>query len=52
MEIITKINEDQITLLIMKIFIKIVTIIEIIMKKKNKKQQASINYNNGNSLNE
>ena len=35
-----------------KVFIKIVAIIEIIMKKKYKKQQASINYNNGNSLNE
>ena len=33
MEIISKINEDQIILLIMKIFLKIVTIIEIIMKK-------------------
>ena len=40
MEIITKINEDQIIL-------KIVTIIEIIMKKYIKK----INYNNGNSFN-
>ena len=30
MEIITKINEDQIILLIMKIFLKIVTIIEIL----------------------
>ena len=37
MEIITKINEDQIILLIMKIFLKIVTIIEIIMKKYIKK---------------
>ena len=33
MEIITKINEDKIILLIIKMFIKIVTIIEIIMKK-------------------
>ena len=32
--------------------IKIVAIIGIIMKKIYKKQQASINYNNGNSLNE
>ena len=30
MEIITKINEDQIILVIMKIFLKIVTIIEIL----------------------
>ena len=37
MEIITKINEDQIILLIMKIFLKIVTIIEIIIKKYMKK---------------
>ena len=42
MEIITKINEDQITLLIMKIFIKIVTIIEIIMKKKNIKNNKRV----------
>ena len=48
MEIVTKINEDQIILLIMKIFLKIVTIIEIIIKKYIKK----INYNNGNSFNE
>ena len=41
MEIITKINEDQIIL-------KIVTIIEIILKKIYKK----INYNNGNNFNE
>ena len=33
MEIITKINKDKIILLIIKMFIKIVTIIEIIMKK-------------------
>ena len=33
MEIITKINEAKIILLIIKMFIKIVTIIEIIMKK-------------------
>ena len=33
MEIVTIINEDKITLLILKIFAKIVTIIEIIMKK-------------------
>ena len=37
--------EDEIILLIIKVFIKIVSIIEIIMKKY-------INYNNGNSLNE
>ena len=43
--------EDKIILLIIKVFAKIVANIEIIMKKKNK-QQASINYNNGNSLNE
>ena len=33
MEIVTMINEDKIILLILKIFSKIVTIIEIIMKK-------------------
>ena len=33
MEILTMINEDKIILLILKIFTKIVTIIEIIMKK-------------------
>ena len=33
MEIITKINEDKIILLIIKMFIKIVTLIETIMKK-------------------
>ena len=37
--------EDKIILLILKIFTKIISIIEIIMKKY-------INYNNGNSLNE
>ena len=36
---------DKIILLIIKAFVKIVSIIEIIMKKY-------INYNNGNSLNE
>ena len=36
--------EDKIILLIIKVFVKIVSIIEIIMKKKH--------YNNGNSLNE
>ena len=36
--------EDKIILLIIKVFLKIVSIIEIIMKKY-------INYNNGNSLN-
>ena len=40
--------EDKIILMILKVFVKIVSIIEIIIKK----QQASINYNNGNSLNE
>ena len=38
------INQDKIILLILKIFTKIVTIIEIIMKKITKN-------NNGNSLN-
>ena len=33
MEIVTMINEDKIILLIIKVFVKIVTIIEIIMKK-------------------
>ena len=37
--------EDKIILLIIKVFVKIVAIIEIIMKKY-------VNYNNGNSLNE
>ena len=37
--------EDKIILLIIKVFVKIVSIIEIIMKKY-------INYNNGNRLNE
>ena len=37
--------EDKIILLIIKLFLKIVSIIEIIMKKY-------INYNNGNTLNE
>ena len=36
--------EDKIILLIITVFVKIVSIIEIIMKKY-------INYNNGNSLN-
>ena len=36
--------EDKIILLIIKVFVKIVSIIEIIMKKY-------INYNNGNCLN-
>ena len=39
--------EDKIILLILKVFVKIISIIEIIIKK----QQAGINYN-GNSLNE
>ena len=40
MEIVTMINEDKITLLIIKVFVKIVAIIEIIMKKiiKNNKR--------------
>ena len=40
--------EDKIILLILKIFVKIVSIIEIIIKK----QQTRKNYNNGNSLSE
>ena len=40
--------EDKIILLILKIFTKIVSIIQIIIKK----QLAGINCNNGNSLNE
>ena len=40
--------EDKIILLILKIFTKIVSIIEIIIEK----QQVTIYYNNGNSLNE
>ena len=40
--------EDKIILLTLKIFTKIVSIIEIIIKN----QQARINCNNGNSLNE
>ena len=42
------INQDKIILLILKIFTKIVTIIEIIIKKFTKNNR---NYNNGNSLN-
>ena len=38
------INQDKIILLILKIFTKIVTIIQIIMKKY-------VKYNSGNSLN-
>ena len=40
MEIVTMINEDKIILLIIKVFVKIVVIIEIIMKKfiKNNKK--------------
>ena len=37
MEIVTMINEDKIILLIIKAFVKIVAIIEIIMKKFIKK---------------
>ena len=33
MEIVTLINEDKIILLIIKVFVKIVTIIKIIIKK-------------------
>ena len=40
--------EGKLILLILKVFVKIVSIIEIIVKK----QQVRINYNNGNSLNE
>ena len=40
--------EDEIILLILKVFVKIISIIKIVIKK----QQARINYNNGNSLNE
>ena len=40
--------ENKIVSLILKVFVKIVSIIEIIIKK----QQARINDNNGNSLNE
>ena len=36
MEIVTMINEDKIILLIIKVFVKIVTIIEIIIKKLQK----------------
>ena len=40
MEIVTMINEDKMILLIIKVFVKIVPIIEIIMKKliKNNKR--------------
>ena len=40
MEIVIMINEDKIILLIIKVFVKIVTIIEIIIKKfiKNNKR--------------
>ena len=40
--------EDKIILLILKLFTKIVSMIEIIIKE----QQVRINYNKGNSLNE
>ena len=33
MEIVTKINKDKIILLIIKVFVKIVAVIETIMKK-------------------
>ena len=42
------IMEEKIILLVLKVFVKIVSIIEIIIKK----QRAGIYYNNGNSLNE
>ena len=40
MEIVTIINEDKIILLIIKVFVKIVTIIEIVIKQfiKNNKR--------------
>ena len=40
MEIVTMVNENKIILLIIKVFVKIVTIIEIIIKKciKNNKR--------------
>ena len=40
MEIVTKINEAKIILLIIKVFVKIVAVLEIIMKKliKNNKR--------------
>ena len=44
--------EDKTILLIIKVSVKIVAIIEIIMKIFKKQQQASINYNNGNIPNE
>ena len=40
--------EDKIILLILKVFVKIVSTIEIIIKK----QRARINHNNVSSLNE
>ena len=40
--------EDKIILLILKLFTKIVSMIEIIIKE----QQVRINYNKGNSLSE
>ena len=39
MEIVTMINEDKIILLIIKVFVKIVTIIEKIIKKFTKNNQ-------------
>ena len=39
MEIATMINEDKIILLIIKVFVKTVTIIEIIIKKNIKKNK-------------
>ena len=41
--------EDKIILLTLKVFVKIVSIIEIIIKKKT---EARINNNNGTSINE
>ena len=42
MQIVTMINEDKIILLILKIFTKIVTIVEIIMKKFTKNNKENI----------
>ena len=40
MEIVTMINEDKIILLIIKVFVKVVAIIEVIMKKFIKSKQV------------
>ena len=52
MEIVIMINEDKIILLIIKVFVKNSYYNRDNYKKIYKKQQTSINYNNGNSLNE